>query len=118
MGYKMKGSTFYGSPLNSGKKTIASEDTDIIKKEKLKWNNKKERKDYSLAMYDNDKGVNRGDTLFVNQNNPKVRQTTAGRNSSDYYIEGGQNLKLKETKNSKKRKGETPRSYDITGAKR
>ena len=51
-------------------------------------------------------------------NNPKVRQTTAGRNSSDYYIEGAQNLKLKETKNSKKRTGTTPRSYNITGAKR
>ena len=79
MGFKMKGSTFYGSPLNSGKgkKTIASEDTDIIKTDK-------KGKDYSLAMYDNDKGVNRGDTLFVDNNNPKVRQTTAGRNSSDY----------------------------------
>ena len=122
MGYKMKG--FPKTDGTAGKKTIVSEDTSIIKKEKLKWNkkksstSKKERKNYSLAMYDNDKGVNRGDTLFVNQNNTKVRQTTAGRNSSDYYIEGGQNLKLKETKDSKTRKGETPRSYDITGAKR
>ena len=113
MAFKMKGSTFYGSPMknkNKRKKTIAGEDTDIIKTDK-------KGKDYSLAMYDNASGVNRGDTLFVN-NNPRVRQTTAGRNSSDYYIEGGQDLKLKETKDSKKRKGKTPRSYNITGTKR
>lgn len=116
MAFKMKGSSLYGSPLTQKKdgkrkKTIVSEDTDIIKTDK-------KGKNYSLAMYDNDKGVNRGDTLFVNQNNPKVRQTTAGRNSSDYYIEGAQDLKLKETKDSKTRKGKTPKSYNITGTKR
>jgi hypothetical protein len=43
MGYKMKG--FPKTDGTAGKKTIVSEDTSIIKKEKLKWNNKKERKE-------------------------------------------------------------------------
>tara|TARA_R100000544_G_scaffold8828_2_gene3619 strand:- start:30 stop:338 length:309 start_codon:yes stop_codon:yes gene_type:complete len=102
MGFKMKGCTFHGSPLNRGKKTI-SEDTDTVKKDA-------KGKDYSLALHDNDTGVNAGDTLFVNKNNLTI--------TKDNYIEGSQNLKLKETKDSKKRTGKGPRSYNAKKARR
>jgi len=103
MGYKMKGMSFMQgqSPMrkiNAGgkKKTIAGEDTDIIKTDK-------KGKDYALSMFDQASGINKGDTLFT----PKYKiPSTYG------YVRGGENYDAIETEDSKKRK-KGPKSYTL-----
>ena len=103
MGYKMKGMSFLEgqSPMkkmNAGgkKKTIAGEDTDIIKTDR-------KGKDYALSMFDQASGINKGDTLFT----PKYKiPSTYG------YVRGGESYDAIETEDSKKRK-KGPKSYTL-----
>lgn len=103
MGYKMKGMSFMQgqSPMrkvNAGgkKKTIAGEDTDIIR-------TNKKGKDYALSMFDQASGINKGDTLFT----PKHKIP-----SVYGYVRGGESYDAIETKDSKKRK-KGPKSYTL-----
>ena len=103
MGYKMKGMSFLEgqSPMkkmNAGgkKKTIAGEDTDIIKTDR-------KGKDYALSMFDQASGINKGDTLFT----PKYKIP-----SVYGYVRGGENYDAIETEDSKKRK-KGPKSYTL-----
>jgi len=99
----MKGMSFLEgqSPMkkmNAGgkKKTIAGEDTDIIKTDK-------KGKDYALSMFDQASGINKGDTLFT----PKYKIP-----SVYGYVRGGENYDAIETEDSKKRK-KGPKSYTL-----
>ena len=84
--------------MNAGgkKKTIAGEDTDIIKTDK-------KGKDYALSMFDQASGINKGDTLFT----PKYKIP-----SVYGYVRGGENYDAIETEDSKKRK-KGPKSYTL-----
>ena len=94
-GFKMKGFKYPGkSPMKQKAKNIPGEDTDVIKTDK-KGN------EFSLAMYDMDSGINKGDTLFVSPSIPR----------SDGYVQGG-DYKAEETEGSKKRK-KGPKSYNL-----
>jgi hypothetical protein len=103
MGYKMKGMSFLDgqSPMKkikaSDKKTIAGEDTDIIK-------TNKKGKDYALSMFDQESGINKGDTLFAPKN--KIPSVYG-------YVMGGEKYDATETKDSKKRK-KGPKSYTLS----
>ena len=55
MAFKMKGSTFYGSPIKNKHKKVVGENTSEIKKDK-------KGKDYALIM-DDSKNFSRGDTI-------------------------------------------------------
>jgi len=99
----MKGMSFLEgqSPMkkmNTGgkKKTIAGEDTDIIKTDK-------KGKDYALSMFDQASGINKGDTLFT----PKHKIP-----SVYGYVRGGENYDAVETEDSKKR-NKGPKSYTL-----
>ena len=102
MGYKMKGMSFLQgqSPMKKvnagGKKTIAGEDTDIIRKDK-------KGRDYALSMYNNASGIMKGDTLFA----PEYKIP-----SVYGYVRGGESYDAVETKDSKKRK-KGPKSYTL-----
>ena len=97
----MKGPTFFGkSPMKrvgtSDKKTIAGEDTDVIRKDK-------KGRDYALSMFDQASGINKGDTLFT----PRYKIP-----SVYGYVRGGESYDAVETKDSKKRK-KGPKSYTL-----
>ena len=77
-------------------KTIAGEDTDVIKTDK-------KGKDYALSMFDQASGINKGDTLFA----PRYKIP-----SVYGYVRGGENYEATETKDSKKRK-KGPKSYTL-----
>ena len=102
MGYKMKGMSFLQgqSPMKKvnagGRKTIAGEDTDIIRKDK-------KGRDYALSMYNNASGIMKGDTLFA----PEYKIP-----SVYGYVRGGESYDAIETKDSKKRK-KGPKSYTL-----
>tara|TARA_R100000742_G_C4255462_1_gene73409 strand:+ start:637 stop:969 length:333 start_codon:yes stop_codon:yes gene_type:complete len=101
MAFKMKGIKNFGegTPLykKGDKKTIAGEDTDIIKTDS-------KGKDYALSMYDMASGINEGDTLFA----PKHKIP-----SVHGYVMGGENYDATETEDSKKRK-KGPKSYTLS----
>lgn len=103
MGYKMKGMSFLqgqspAKKINAGgkKKTIAGEDTDIIRTDK-------KGRSYALSMYNTDSGIMKGDTLFA----PKYKIP-----SVYGYVRGGESYDAIETKDSKKRK-KGPKSYTL-----
>ena len=70
MAFKMKGSTFYGSPIKNKNKTVVGENTSEIKKDK-------KGKDYALIL-EKSKNFAAGDTIRPG-NAPRV----------DKYIMGG-----------------------------
>ena len=92
-----------GTPLfnkKSKKKTIAGENTDVLKRDS-------KGKSYTQAMDATDSGVMPKDTIFV----PDYKiPTTYG------YVEGG-DYDLEETKGSKKRKKGQPKSYTMKNQK-
>ena len=112
MGYRMKGSTFYGkSPLKAKKKTsstqdkkpgIVGQDTGVVKKDS-------KGKDYGISQYDIQGGVNKGDTIFI----PPSYEKNIIESGGDKYL-ADEDYTLTETKGSKKRK-KGPKSYDVTG---
>mgnify|MGYP003130623620 CR=1 FL=1 len=101
MAFKMKGVTSFGEGTPMYKKgdvkEIAGEDTDIIKTDK-------KGKDYALSMFDQESGINKGDTLFAPKN--KIPSVYG-------YVAGGENYDATETKDSKKRK-KGPKSYTLS----
>jgi hypothetical protein len=100
MAFKMKGIKDFGegTPLyNKGKKTIAGENTDVLKRDS-------KGKSYTQAMDATASGVTPSDTIFV----PDYKiPTTYG------YVEGGANYDLEETADSKKRGKGKPKSYTM-----
>ena len=86
MAFKMKGSTFYGSPMKNKGKTVVGENTSEIKKDK-------KDKEYALIM-DASTNFAKGDTIRPG-NAPRVGN----------YIMGG-NYKTKKT---------GKKNYKITG---
>ena len=105
MGYKMKGIKDFGegTPLfnkKGKKKTIAGENTDVLKRDS-------KGKSYTQAMDATASGIMPKDTIFV----PDYKiPTTYG------YVEGG-DYDLEETESSKKRKKGQPKSYTMKNQK-
>jgi hypothetical protein len=86
MAFKMKGSTFYGSPIKEKGKTVVGENTSEIKKDK-------KNKDYALILEDS-KNFAAGDT--IRPGNARIK--------NNYIIGGDYTTKKKSNKN-----------YEITG---